>query len=225
MNISLTVANEPLILFSDKAALWRDTLLLADAHFGKAATFRRAGIPIPAGTTEMDLARISRLLAETGARRLFFLGDFAHEGGAMESGTLDQLAQWRKTAAPIEMTLIAGNHDRRIDSVCRHLSMRTVAQVADGPFLFTHLPPENRQRSKAYVVAGHIHPAVRMVGEGGDRLRAACFWFTPGYGVLPAFGSFTGLHDVTPQAEDAVIVVGDSALVKIQGGNPGWGGL
>jgi metallophosphoesterase superfamily enzyme len=35
------------------------TLLVADLHLGKAATFRQAGIPVPEGSAQADLARLT----------------------------------------------------------------------------------------------------------------------------------------------------------------------
>ena len=56
----------------------RSLLLIADAHIGKAVSFRRLGVPVPHGTTGEALARLDELLAATGARHLVFLGDFLH---------------------------------------------------------------------------------------------------------------------------------------------------
>jgi len=57
-----------------RAALWLDRcwLLVADLHFGKSATFRARGVPVPAGTTQADLARLTALIEATRARRLVF---------------------------------------------------------------------------------------------------------------------------------------------------------
>ena len=51
--MKIGVAGETLLLFPERAALLAQTqtLLVADPHFGKAATFRSSGIPVPAGTT------------------------------------------------------------------------------------------------------------------------------------------------------------------------------
>jgi len=44
---------ESLILLADRALHWpkRKTLVLADVHLGKDATFRAAGLPVPAGNS------------------------------------------------------------------------------------------------------------------------------------------------------------------------------
>ena len=54
------------------------TLLVADAHIGKAQAFRRLGVPVPGGTTAATLQRLSRAVATTGARHIVFLRDLLH---------------------------------------------------------------------------------------------------------------------------------------------------
>ena len=54
------------------------TLLVADLHLGKEATFRHRGIPVPDGAATKDLARLAMLVAQTRARRLLILGDLFH---------------------------------------------------------------------------------------------------------------------------------------------------
>ena len=65
------VAGETLLLFPERAALLAQTqtLLVADPHFGKAATFRSSGIPVPGGTTADALERLDALLRRTSTRR------------------------------------------------------------------------------------------------------------------------------------------------------------
>ncbi|HET7427286.1 MAG TPA: DEAD/DEAH box helicase, partial [Gemmatimonadales bacterium] len=58
-DVGLRLAGEDLVLLPERALFWprTATLVVADLHWGKAATFRAAGIPIPTGTTGEDLAR------------------------------------------------------------------------------------------------------------------------------------------------------------------------
>ena len=74
------VQGEKLVLSAERAMFWprAETLLIADAHFGKAASFRASGVPVPRGTTADALARVDTLIDRTSARRIVFLGDFLH---------------------------------------------------------------------------------------------------------------------------------------------------
>jgi len=110
------VAGERLMLLPERAAFWerRQTLLVADTHFGKAATFRAAAIPVPRGTTTGSLRRLDAALARTGAKRIVFLGDFLHAREGREAETTRVVGEWRSQHAAVDMLLVRGNHDKQI---------------------------------------------------------------------------------------------------------------
>src|SRR5687768_6832240 len=112
--VEVEAAGEHLWLLPERAAYWLrlKTLLIADAHFGKAAAFRRAGVPVPAGTTEENLKRLGALVHSAGARRVVFLGDMLHSRAGRESSG-EASIRWRREHAAVEMLLVRGNHDRR----------------------------------------------------------------------------------------------------------------
>jgi uncharacterized protein len=66
-----------------------------------------------------------------------------------------------------------------------------------GPLALCHHP---QRVPGAYVLAGHWHPCITVQGRGRDRLRLPCFWLgdeaAHPVGILPAFGSFTGMHPI-----------------------------
>jgi len=71
--IECTVAGEKLVLLAERAVFWpaKKALFVADFHLGKAASFRRAGIPLPSGTTtenagDIDMAGCTGEDAGTG---------------------------------------------------------------------------------------------------------------------------------------------------------------
>jgi hypothetical protein len=51
--LRIRVANADVVLHPSGAAFLsaEQTLLVADAHFGKAVSFRKLGVPVPSGTT------------------------------------------------------------------------------------------------------------------------------------------------------------------------------
>jgi hypothetical protein len=79
-DVQLELAGEPVRLLPERALFWQAAcaLVVADVHWGKAAAFRSAGIPIPGGATRQDLDRLDQAVARTGARRLVVLGDLFH---------------------------------------------------------------------------------------------------------------------------------------------------
>src|SRR5687768_10132511 len=112
--LDIEVAGELLMLFPECAAYWprARTLFVADPHFGKAATFRASAIPVPRGTTTSALARLDKLIVQSSATRIVFLGDYLHARDGRSPETLRVLAEWRVANPELGLTLVRGNHDR-----------------------------------------------------------------------------------------------------------------
>ena len=209
------IAGERLVLLPERAAFWpaRETLFVADFHLGKAASFRAAGIPMPAGTTSENVERLGRAIDRTRASRVVFLGDFLHAAEGRASRTFERFSAWRQSRADVKFTLIRGNHDRKAGDPPGEWKIDCAdAGAALGPFVLNHEPGPSRA---GYALAGHIHPAVRLSGEGDETLRLPCFWFAKGHGVLPAFGAFTGSAVVRPRPGDRVFVIAEEEVVRV----------
>lgn len=192
------------------------TLLVADAHFGKAVSFRKLGVPVPRGTTSETLAKLDAAVAETGAGHIVFLGDFLHSVRSHAAGTLGVLQAWRDSHAALALTLVRGNHDDRAGDPPASLGFTVVDEpLRLGPYALCHHP---RPVEGAYVLAGHWHPCISVTGRAFERLRLPCFWLgddtgqlpRQAVGVLPAFGSFTGMHRIEPRSGDRIFpIAGD----------------
>ena len=194
------------------------TLLVADAHVGKAVSFRRLGVPVPEATTAATLQALSLALADTGARRLVFLGDFLHSRRAHAAATLAALDGWRAAHPELHLQLVRGNHDKRAGDPPARLGIEVVDEpLLLGPYALCHHP---RPVAGSYVLAGHWHPCIGVRGRAFDRLRLPCFWLgddsgaQPGraVGVLPAFGSFTGMHPIELQPADRIYAIADGTV-------------
>lgn len=211
----IEIAGEPLILLPEKAIFQErtGTLLVADAHLGKAAAFRSAAIPLPGGTTTEALLRLSSALKRTGARRLLLLGDFFHAKSGRASRTLAAIADWRDRHADLPIVLVRGNHDRGSGDPPAEWRFTCCDEpLVEPPFAFRHHPAEEKG---SYVLAGHIHPAVSLSGIGGQREKLPCFLFGDRVALLPAFGGFTGGASVRPRRGDRVYVVAEDEVVSI----------
>ena len=209
------IRGETVWLLPERAAFWERAglLLVADPHFGKAATFRAAGIPVPSGTTDNALVRVQRIVARTSARAIVFLGDFLHAREGRSRGIVEALQQWRATCPDLGLTLVRGNHDRHAGDPPPELGVKCV----DGPwrmnpFVLSHHP---RKSEEGYVIAGHVHPAARLHDKGRQHLRLPCFLIGESIMILPAFGDFTGLGDIEPEEPDQVFVVSGDSVMEI----------
>jgi DNA ligase-associated metallophosphoesterase len=213
MSVEIEVAGETLALFPERAAWWarERTLLVADPHFGKAATFRSLGVPVPRGTTADALSRLDTLLHRLDARRILFLGDFLHARRGRSAATLGAVAEWRGRHGRVAMTIVRGNHDREAGDVHAVGIDGVDAPLVEPPFVFTHVPAVD---DTGYGIAGHLHPGADLVGPGRQHVRLPCFWFGSRTAVFPAFGDFTGLWPVTPATGDRIFVVADGEIVE-----------
>ena len=209
----LTIQQNHFLLTAQRAAFWKEhhILLIADPHFGKAASFRSHGIAVPRGTTRYDLDRLANLIRLHRPRQLVILGDLIHSAGSKSRHVLHELQQWRKAFSDPIIRLIQGNHDRGSGDPPLELEIDHVQrEYRVGPIVFVHQPA---QQANGYTIAGHVHPAVDLRGKGRRRERFACFYFTPHYAILPAFGSFTGHHLIRPSDGDRVYIVAEDQIM------------
>lgn len=186
------------------------TLLVADAHIGKAQSFRRLGVPVPSGTTQDALARLDGALANTDAQHIVFLGDLLHSAQGHSEATWAAVAAWRAARSALRLTLVRGNHDQHAGDPPPAWGVDCV----NGPWPLGGLQLDHHPEpvAGAYVLAGHVHPAAVLGGHGPGRLRLPCFHFGPALGVLPAFGDFTGMHVMPRGPLDRVYVIADDAV-------------
>jgi uncharacterized protein len=201
-------AGVELHLLPERAIWWpqRRTLLIADLHMGKAATYRALGQPVPGGTTQENLDRLSALIGKHSAQQVIFLGDFLHAAAARTTSVMAALTQWRELHEDVAMTLVRGNHDSRAGDPPASLQIGVVDEPhLQGPFALCHHP---QLHATHFVLAGHEHPVCRLSGRGRDSLRLPCFVVQAGQAVLPAFGEFTGGWLVLGEPGQALYPVG-----------------
>lgn len=213
--LQVEAGGEPLALLPDHAAFLsaRRWLVVADAHLGKAATFRARGVPVPQGTTRDTLARLDRVIARTQPAAVVFLGDLFHAAEAHAPATLAELRAWRQRNAALDLVLVEGNHDLRAGAPPAELAIRVEQEpwrVDD--LAFCHHPVFV---DRAHALAGHLHPAVRISGRADDTVRLPCFWLRAGLTVLPAFGSFTGGARIEREEGDRVVAIAEDRLYEV----------
>ena len=214
---TIALAGTKVALRSDRTIYWsaQQTLVAADIHLGKAATFQTKGVAIPEGITASDLDRLTQALNETNAQRLIIVGDLYHGPAAHEPLSHSQLRSWRKKHRELDIHLVKGNHDVKAGPPPRTLEIEVHArEFVVLPFAFRHQPGPSQN---GYVIAGHLHPGYVARPGAGDRLRLPCFHIRDQWTVLPAFSQFTGLSETDPLASDTVVLVAGDELVALPG--------
>jgi len=260
-----------IVLLPGRAALLpaTQTLVCADVHLGKAATFRRAGLPVPEGSAQQDLKRLADLVTTLDAHRLIIAGDLFHARAGCTQRVLAEFTDFREQIHEqnqTEVILVLGNHER---SLGRQFSPQDlgidqcVQELLEPPFRFIHEPavtfgsgangkgtsgrgtrgssnkslpitfrhtefagPTDGASTTAattaalFTIAGHLHPTISLRSPSGDRLSGRCFVAAPGLLVLPAFGSFTGGHRVTPSHDMQLWLARDDGTYAINSLRP-----
>lgn len=213
-HLEATIFGEQLLLHPLRAIYWprEKTLLLSDLHLGKAAHFRRQGIPVPRAVSDTNWDKLISVLLEYQPERVIFLGDLFHSDLNEE---WDDFCQLTGQFAHVRFELIPGNHDILHARHYEEAGLRVhAADLCIEPFILSHHPMTVVQRDW-YNLAGHIHPCVWLRGTARQRLKLPCFYFGERQGILPAFGAFTGNAEVEVRNGDQVFVIADDRVVAV----------
>jgi DNA ligase-associated metallophosphoesterase len=217
--VRIEVAGEEVALLPERCLFWpkEKILAVADLHLGRAEVFRRNGLWLPPAAHASDLARLAAVAAREGAAHVIFLGDLVHSAFQLGEKMVAGFAGWRNAYAG-ETTVLLGNHDRGLEERWPESwrNVRRDSELRVGPFLFRHEPPHESSEApeESYVLAGHLHPVVRLNG-GADRLRLPCFFVTPNFTILPAFTELAGGYELRPNQRDRAFVTAQSRVVEI----------
>lgn len=201
--------DEELTLLPQKAVYLKKhkTILAADLHLGKSSHFRKEGIAVPAELAEADLRILSGVIDSLKPERLILLGDLFHVDTNYD---VKRFEHWRNNYHELDIDLIKGNHDILLDEEYAELNINVHDDnLKFCKFLLTHKSGEKNDDNN-YIISAHIHPAVRLVGKGKQSVTLPCFYFGKSYGLLPAFGRFTGKALVQPNDNDDIFVIVES---------------
>lgn len=188
------------------------SLLVADLHLGKAQSFRRAGIPVPAGTTAATLGRLDELIGRHQPAELIVLGDFLHGPLAQQGPAMDALAFWRARHPKLPIRMVRGNHDDAAGDPPERCGIEVLAApLARAAFALCHDPDEG---ADGFKLAGHLHPVISLRGAI-DRVRLRCFWLREDALVLPAFGDFTGGWAVRAKPGERAFAIADGQVFDV----------
>ncbi|RYD19274.1 MAG: ligase-associated DNA damage response endonuclease PdeM [Verrucomicrobiaceae bacterium] len=197
-------------ILPEGVVLVASTLVVADVHLGKSATFRAKGLPVPEGDTERDFRRLAEMVVKHGVRHLVIAGDLFHAPAGMTGELETALAEFL-TEVGIPVTLVMGNHDAKLSRlpvglVCvEHLDLDQIRIIHD---------PASAESGRLHI-SGHWHPVVRIPDGMRTSLRLPCFLYRGNTLVLPAFGSFTGGAILAAEEGDRIFAALRDQIVEI----------
>ena len=212
---SMELRGQELELLPQKAIYWKDqdTLLLADLHLGKSTHFRKHGIAVPNASKNKNWLLLHQLFRLEKLKEVIFLGDLFHSDYNRDWEVFGELIELYPS---LHFHLVNGNHDVLDEKHYRNLGIELHKECLKlDPFILTHEPLEEGAQTGLYNLAGHIHPGVRLRGKGRQSHRSACYFFGKNGGILPAFGSFTGLHTLEVKEGDKVYVIVENKVIPV----------
>ena len=208
--VPLSFAGHDFLALPEAALFWpaRGALLVADLHFEKASWFGRFGQFLPPHDSRATLDMIEALVARTGARAVWSLGDSFHDtDGAMR---LDPATRARLEAltARLDWLWITGNHDAGMASMPG--GRRLAEAEVDGIWLRHEADPQDPRPE----ISGHFHPKFRL-SMRGRHVSRRCFVGSASKLILPALGALTGGLDAGHGEIRRAVGPGAMALVPV----------
>jgi DNA ligase-associated metallophosphoesterase len=172
------------------ALFWpdRQALVVADLHLEKASFYAAAGQMLPPYDSLATLSALAELVARTGAREMWCLGDSFHDARGCERLPEDAQALLLSLTATVRWTWVAGNHDAAATRLADHCGGTVLDEtVVDGIVLRHEAEPADARPE----LSGHFHPKLRLSLKGRNVARR-CFVASATKIILPAFGALTG---------------------------------
>ena len=210
--VPFSFAGEEMALANGLAVYWpRDqALLVADLHLEKASFFARFGQMLPPYDSRDTLGRVAQAVQQTGARRVFCLGDNFHDRAGAErlephaAGMLDALTR------ATDWVWVSGNHDQGAVP-----SGTAVDEIEVSGVILRHEALRGETRPE---LSGHFHPKLRVKTRGRAIVRP-CAVASERKLILPAFGALTGGMDAADPAIIAALqpVCAADALLGVHG--------
>ncbi|MEM5494592.1 ligase-associated DNA damage response endonuclease PdeM [Hoeflea sp. AS16] len=182
------IVNATAVVCDHAGVLWlpgSGALVVSDLHLEKGAAFARRGMLLPPYDTAATLARLAKAIARYNPRLVISLGDSFHD----RTGSAHLPECYREQLQSLQQgrdwVWIEGNHDpdRPVG-----LEGRFCSELHVESLVFRHEPTSGAADGE---IAGHLHPAARVVRRGKG-VRRPCFASDGKRLLMPAFGSTTG---------------------------------
>lgn len=181
------------------------TLIVADLHLEKGSAFAARGQMLPPYDTRETLRRLAAVIDRYEAETVIALGDSFHDVEGPRRMQEEDRALLGLIQNHCEWIWITGNHDPLIDA---RMAGHVRAEIAVEGITLRHEPGT---AFATHEIAGHLHPAARVV-LNGFAMRRPCFIGNGLRLVMPAFGSYAGGLNVLDAAFRPVFATGGAAV-------------
>ena len=183
----VNVCGKAFLAHKSGALFWpaERALIVSDLHLEKGSSFAAYGQMLPPYDTRDTLQKLAVLIDRYDPETVICLGDSLHDPDGAARMDATDIESLRMLQEGRDWIWITGNHDPKID---RMLAGYVTPEIVVGGIALRHEP---RAGARTHEIAGHFHPAARLVFHGTS-LRRPCFVGNRLRLVMPAFGAFTG---------------------------------
>ncbi|MGL4398179.1 MAG: ligase-associated DNA damage response endonuclease PdeM, partial [Hyphomicrobium sp.] len=147
--------------------------------------FAARGQMLPPYDTRETLKQLADAIDTYDVETVIALGDSFHDVRAIERMAKPDRETLAILQSDCDWIWITGNHDPEISDA---LGGNVVTELTVDGLTLRHEPAAG---AVTHEIAGHLHPAARLV-MNGTALRRPCFVGNGRRLVMPAFGAFTG---------------------------------
>ncbi|MGB3167413.1 MAG: ligase-associated DNA damage response endonuclease PdeM [Alteraurantiacibacter sp.] len=188
-------------LVQERALFWprENALLVADLHLEKASFFAKHGQLLPPYDSRETLERVAVAIRETGAKRVFTLGDNFHDSAGSQRLEEHAAGMLAALTRAVDWVWITGNHDPSMEAK----SGGSIAvELEVNGMVLRHMAKRGETRPE---LSGHYHPRLQLKVHH-RHIRRPCAVLahnedrTCGRMILPAFGALTGGMDAADPA-------------------------
>ena len=200
VSFAFDFCGEEFRLTTGRALYWprEQALLVADLHLEKASFYAKHGQLLPPYDSRETLERLALAIRETGARRVYTLGDNFHDSAGTERLEPHAAGMLAALTRATEWVWITGNHDASMEAK----SGGALAEELEiAGIVLRHRARRGETRPE---LSGHYHPRLHVTVHH-RRIRRPCAVVSldgAGCGrmILPAFGALTGGMDAADPA-------------------------
>ena len=189
-------------------------LIVADLHLEKGSSFAARRVFLPPYDTAATLARLAERIAYYRPRTIVALGDSFHDRHAHLRVLEQDRVQLASMQRGRDWIWISGNHDPEAPE---GLGGRAEVELRIGPLTLRHEPMHGASHGE---IAGHLHPAARVVSRSGS-VRRRCYVGDGQRVVMPAFGAYAGGLNIR-DAAFAPLFASGTVTAHVLGRNAPW---
>ncbi len=143
-------------------------IVAGDLHIGKNLELERLGMHVPGATLRMA-ASLSALAEKNKCKTVVLAGDVKHTLSYPSREEFAELSAFFYALRKLRVVITKGNHDPRLEEAIKRMGAdaEVVRELIldEAAIMHGHALPSAEAMSKALIVTGHSHPAVKVNGS------------------------------------------------------------